>query len=393
MASQLLKEFRVHNFKLLLNVTFSPSKVNLLIGKNNTGKTSLCQAMKFLSRSTMMDLKECVGATSGIPQALPHNALLGETTKLGLKARLLFDGVEYDFDYDLAIRDCSRDQGTPQMEVVHETLHVSGGKYTNMCLLSNDENGVKLLHEVEFAEGNVRYAETYAPRDATMLKILYDVRTNRLAHLFKTYLRFWCYYSLNPTQIRSFIPRPDDLVLAEDGSNLASMLHRLKSANERDYRELLKHVNLFDPSIDAVNFFTSAGLIAMTFADSSDRRVMALNSSNGTLQFLAILYVLLAQPKIIGIPSLFMIEEPENGIFVGELRKLVQLADMSPNNTQIIFTTHSPYLIDLFDNKLDGVFVMKRDETHAYIRQPDQQIVDKYLGEHPLGQLYFQGLL
>lgn len=47
----MLRKFTVNNFKSLINVAYEPGAVNLLIGVNNSGKTNLCQALRFLSRA------------------------------------------------------------------------------------------------------------------------------------------------------------------------------------------------------------------------------------------------------------------------------------------------------------------------------------------------------
>jgi AAA15 family ATPase/GTPase len=36
----MLRRLRIDNFKSLINVTFEPGLVNLVVGKNNSGKTA-----------------------------------------------------------------------------------------------------------------------------------------------------------------------------------------------------------------------------------------------------------------------------------------------------------------------------------------------------------------
>ena len=55
----MLQEFRVDNFKSLINVIFRPQAVNLLLGMNNSGKTNLCQALRFVAGSTALPLDRC----------------------------------------------------------------------------------------------------------------------------------------------------------------------------------------------------------------------------------------------------------------------------------------------------------------------------------------------
>src|SRR5258708_38487692 len=48
----MVKRVRVNNFKSLLNVDFTPSGVNLIVGPNNAGKTNLCTALRLLGLSS-----------------------------------------------------------------------------------------------------------------------------------------------------------------------------------------------------------------------------------------------------------------------------------------------------------------------------------------------------
>jgi len=43
-----------------MNFEFCPQGVNLLIGPNNSGKTSLCQAMHFLGLTTSLTVKDAM---------------------------------------------------------------------------------------------------------------------------------------------------------------------------------------------------------------------------------------------------------------------------------------------------------------------------------------------
>ena len=90
---------------------------------------------------------------------------------------------------------------------------------------------------------------------------------------------------------------------------------------------------------------------------------------------------------------LYMIEEPENGVHVSFLKTLLEMIDQSPGRPQLIFTSHAPYFIDLFDSRLDGVFVLRRDEAHTSITQPDIEAAKARLGDFPLGEQHFREML
>ena len=88
-----------------------------------------------------------------------------------------------------------------------------------------------------------------------------------------------------------------------------------------------------------------------------------------------------------------MIEEPENGIYVDVLKTLLEMASQPPVRAQLVFTSHAPYFIDLFDEYLDGIFVLHRGEQHTSITQPNVDDVKARLEHFPLGEQHFRELL
>jgi predicted ATPase len=91
---------------------------------------------------------------------------------------------------------------------------------------------------------------------------------------------------------------------------------------------------------------------------------------------------------------LSVIEEPETGIFVGHLKPLLESIDPSGREGQYIFTSHSPYFIDLFDAHLDGVLLLKRERTHTTLVQPDpDKVLPLIEEEFSLGELHFREML
>ena len=118
--------------------------------------------------------------------------------------------------------------------------------------------------------------------------------------------------------------------------------------------------------------------------------------SDGTLRFLAMAYLILnaADPSDPTAPKpLMIIEEPENGLYVGHLKTLLERIDRTGKNGQFVFTTHSPYFIDLFDNYLEGLNLVKPGKPSSVLIKPDSERLTKLLKEMPLGELHFRELI
>ena len=389
----MLQEFAVDNYKSLINVTFRPHEQNLLTGVNNSGKTNLCQAMIFLAATSQVPLDKCAGAVAGATVGLTNFYFKKRTIDFRVQAVVPFESEQLAFQYDLTIGARTPPSSLPVLEVEEERLRVTGEGFDGVTLLENTRDGVRLLHETRFLREDEQYACTAAPRDTTMLHRLYDLETNPRANCFKTYLSSWAYYALSPDSLRGFEHRPNQVVLNSNGSNLASAIYHLKTMNERQYRKVLAHLRRIDPRIDAINFSVpSEEMVFMYFEDTESNSYLAAGASSGTLRFLALLYVLLAQPALSQNPVI-LIEEPENGVYVGFLKELLEMVEESQTRPQLIFTSHSPYFIDLFDNRLESIFVLKSGAQHSSIAQPDAELVKARLENYPLGEQHFREML
>ena len=389
----MLQEFRVDNFKSLINIVFKPQEANLLIGTNNAGKTNLCQAMRFVSASSSLTLDECAERTVNGRFDMTNFALDKSTIDFFVRADIPYEEEILTFEYTLTISPPQNRLGEVAVTIDREILSVSGGYFDQTLLLNNKFGQIRLLHENDFLGGAAHYVAMTAPRDATMLQRLYDTNTNPRANRFKQYLTGWIYYDLSPTAMRGSAHKPREFVVASDGNNLASVLYSLKTGNERAYRKLLKVIQQIEPRLDLINFFAgSENNVFMFFEDQDAHTLSAVNASSGTLRFLALAYVLLIQPGQ-GLTPVCIVEEPENGIYVGFLKTLFEMIEGYPDRPQVIFTSHSPYFIDLFDEHLGGVFVLDRDKGHTAISQPDVAKVKARLEQFPLGEQHYREML
>ena len=399
----MLKEFRVDNYKSLINGVFRPQGVNLLLGINNSGKTSLCQALQFVSGSALAPLDKCADTVARGRFGMTNFALDKSTIDFFVRANVPYLEEALTFEYELTILPPQNSFTEAAVRLNREVLSVTGGVFTEKTtLLENIAGRTRFLDEQEFTNarhsapehggGRAPYRETSAPTDATMVQRLYDEESSPRAVQFKRYLAGWCYYDLSPASMRGAVYKPGSFVLDSSGENLASVLFMLKRGRERDYRRLLEVIRKIEPSLDMINFMGSEKNVFMFFEDSDGNSVPAVNASNGTLRFLAMAYVLLIQPTNNLFP-LYMIEEPENGIHVSFLKTLIEMADPSSGRPQLLFTSHAPYFMDLFDSCLEGVFVLRRDKAHTSITQPDVEVAKAQLENFPLGEQHYREML
>jgi predicted ATPase len=404
----MLRSITIDNFKSLINVTYELGALNLVIGENNSGKTNLYQALRFLSLTSRAPLadaaKEAVADLSNLSNVNFNNP----TIDFSCICSLPVEEEVHQFDYSLSI-EFTRPGfvGSPPLpipmtlRVQAETLSVSDSHSRPTVLLENRAGTCKVLDELCLSEGEVEdkcYRQLYLGSDRTALHNLYRTEATKRLSVFKSYLERWLYYDLETLRLRGPEAKPFDSVLNSEGSNLASVLYNLNNTNPRALRQLIEIARTLEPKLDAINFIApTQDQVFMFVEDDRGHRFPVSNVSNGTLRFLALAYVFVTtmvqnqnwKPS----PPLTIIEEPENGIHVGYFKRLFQLLDPSGADGQYIFTSHSPYFIDLFDAHLENVVVMKRSETHSQLVKPDPEKLQKYLEEIPLGELHFRDMI
>jgi predicted ATPase len=397
----MLKRFYVDNYKTHINTTYELRPLNLLIGVNNSGKTNLCQAMRFLGATSSLSLSKAA-LIAAKDEWTVTNAYLGKSTiDFRVDADLQYQSETLSYTYELSVKvldPAAAQAADTRLAVNRERLAVSGPGLADTPLITNDGGDIRLLHETrKLAQGSDHYVSTSAPLDASMLSRLYDLKDNPRANLFKRYLGGWAYYDLDSQQLRKPEAKMLDTILNEDGSNLASVLFNLKNGNERLYRKLLDITKrVIDQRLDLLAFFSPAeNQVFMFGEDAGGRRFGPWTMSNGTLRFLALGYIFLTRQsyEALGGPRVVIVEEPETGLYVGHLKELFSLIDRTGANGQFVFTSHSPYFIDLFDGLLEGITVAKPGERNTPLVRPDVERLRKQLEAMPLGEMHFREML
>lgn len=394
----MIKRFRVNNFRNLVNVEFRPVRVNLLVGPNNAGKTNLCNAIRFLSATASLALDEAASMVLGENWNIT-NAYVPER-KIDLEADMALteSGIEYSYSYSLQVS-ADREQftGKQVLKVLQERLVIAGGDLHQVSLIQNNNGTAQFLDEKSITDSAPSYIQTQVPPEATALSKLFDPESNRHALRFKNQLANSWYFNVSPHALRSPKVIGKSPVLNCDGTNLNKLLYSLHNENPRLERKIIEAVRLVEPKIDLFKFFSpDPEFILFLFEDKQGHPFSPQSMSDGTLRYLVLcgLFVLMEEWGRSGSPApLVIFEEPENGLYVGTLKPLMSKLDFRQTSGQCIFTSHSPYFIDLFDANPEGIHVMKPGIPSPSILKPDTAKLRKLLDDMPLGELHYRELL
>lgn len=183
----------------------------------------------------------------------------------------------------------------------------------------------------------------------------------------------------------------DPNFLEEDFSNLALVVNDLLS--RRLEPSLDSYLQRFYESYESLHpriFGNTIELIVNETGMSS--ALPASRLSDGTIRFIALLAIL-CHPNP---PPLICIEEPEIAMHPDSQDLVVQLLKRASERTQLIVTTHSPWLIDRLSATPDHVVVCERDRHPAdgtKFKRFTRKELDDWLEDQPLGEVWMAGAM
>ena len=189
--------------------------------------------------------------------------------------------------------------------------------------------------------------------------------------------------------------------LASNGHNIAAVLAAMRAERPETFARLEAEFRRALPDYAGIETRPAGeGMLelALKLADGGEV-ITAENASQGALYTLAVLTLSFALRP----PTLLCLEEADRGVHPRLLREvrdaLYRLSypgsfgEKRPP-VQIVATTHSPYLLDLFrDHPEEIVIAHKKGRSATFERLSERADVREILAEGSLGDLWFSGIL
>jgi predicted ATPase len=208
-------------------------------------------------------------------------------------------------------------------------------------------------------------------------------------------------FSLDPEKIAKPTRWESPAEIQPDGSNLAVVLTQLQDRHFERFEALNHELAQCLPEFDRILFDTTfnSERSLMLRTRVGKYPVHATDLSHGILFALCIMSLsYLPDP-----PSMVCLEEPDRGIHPRLLRyvhdAMVRLSEPSkPGETrepvQVLATTHSPYLLDLFrDHPQDVVMAEKTENGATFHRLTDMPHYEEIMDGASLGDAWYTGIL
>lgn len=352
-----LEKIRIKGFKSINDLTVEIRSINVLIGGNGSGKSNFIGAFTLLQQITEGRLSAYVKTHGGADQLLHFG--MKKTKEIRLHA-FFNDSVD---QYEISLEPTSLGDLTPIDEVAYFwKKNEYSAPYRKPLTVSGNEAAISR----DAAGGVVSYV--------------------------KAALKSWRVYHFHDTSASSPMKQVSDIddnrFLRSDGSNIASVLYRLKMTHEQEYKLIRNTIRRIAPFFD--DFVLEARALDATRIrlewrhNNSDAFFDVSSFSDGTLRFIA-LATLLMQPKELK-PSIILLDEPELGLHPSAITVLGAMIRTAAIDAQIIISTQSPMLLDLFEP--EEVIVVERDSESTKFSRLNSADLGDWLSEYSLGELW-----
>ncbi|MBI5722324.1 MAG: AAA family ATPase [Planctomycetes bacterium] len=402
----MIEGYSVQNFK---NIAKLPQygeyvefdRLNVLIGPNGSGKSSLLQSMDFLKAFFRTSVELYLQEREWNYRDLPNLRNTGKELGWKIKARLAPDengegGGIYVYQVSLQPKrylgigaECltyqKNDISTP------ETLIERHGR---KCSYFDRILGRRV--DIQFPRLPASLASTW-DWDSTS-----DRKRHPEALRFRRWVESFRYYLLWDPKVLRVPVRGKHDELGTSGEHLASVIGKMRDKHPDEYKRLIDRLKNIFPNMSNLSVFGKGwGWRFIQLHERGNLKDVVFNSqhvSDGILRMIAIVSLLYLDK----VPSVLMLEEPENGMHPQLVRSVVQILReithrKSPNQCQVFFSTHSPYILDEFLDHPSEVYCLDRispqsGTTIARLGDNKELVEMQKKMEYSLGEAWFNGL-
>ncbi|MDR1193219.1 MAG: AAA family ATPase [Peptococcaceae bacterium] len=363
-----IAEIEINGFKSIKRLpALSLNRLNLLIGANGSGKTSFVSFFKMVQfyLGSLNGLSEYVGQNGGAEFLLHFGSRHTDTISAKFKIKTGAGINEYQVELGTSIGD------TLYFKDEKVCFSANRLKEKNKPLPLGGGGKESRLHQIR--EDDAEYNTAH--------------KTIRSIKRLMGEPRFYQFHNTSKdAYIRKSSQVEDNRYLRSDGGNLSSFLYMLKEDYPDSYKTILEITGRIAPYIESIRLENEYNpryvKLNWTEAGYGDYSFDVGQMSDGTLRAMALI-TLLVQPNP---PRIICIDEPELGLHPEAIAILGDLLKCASEKSQIIVSTQSPALVDLFEP--EDIIVVNRVQGESRFERLDPQKYSAWLEEYSLSQMW-----
>ena len=391
----MLTSIQMRNFKAIrASGAVGLKPFTVFIGDNGSGKSSLFEGLRFY-QSVVQD---------GLPKTFRNLGISPE----GIFNKFVLDSAEVKDSKTIA-SDC------PMQFVFAAKINGAATRWNMSLATCLDLDNTEIIgEEILWKKNNTYLSRASNAKGAALVNVDKKTKTNRqvikrlpvdssyieeasqkkIATQLHSYISKWQFVFLEPNKLGTptlQVPGKNKVSLAQQGDNIASYLLDIKKRDEDAFETILQLLQIIVPYIEDLQPTFTQELKNQVYLNMSEgnQKIPGWLLSMGTLRLIA-LVALLHDPEP---PPLIVIEELENGLDPRSVSLIInQIRYVTAyRRTQVIATTHSPYLLDKME--LPEIVVTERDSKNRPIfwSPAEEKSLIQWAKKFSSGSLYTTG--
>ena len=383
-----IEKIAIKNFKSLYNVSFEPGKVNVFIGANGSGKSSVLEAIGILS--------------AAMSDRVNNNALQRKGIRLSTSAlykskfsSIKMEGATVDFDIE---------------------WENQGSKYSYLTYLAvpKEDDSWKYFAEKVMKNSESVFGRSNRSSTPTNNKVGYYALAEQLASKeyreFLKYVENYGIYQPDTLTLRGTVPDPAQITpIGLNGGRLAEAMSDLITYADgdlmfgsmfmEDVLELLDWASEFKigkPKKSILNPGVPSTQQIVEFKDKYLKDTAAFtgyDASEGALYVLFMLTLAMHDKA----PKMFAIDSFDHALNPRLAKKVTELFSKKiiEENKTVFMTTHNPLVLDGLDLSDDNIRLFTTDRNkNGLVEIRRVQVSEELIKmNQPLSRLWINGLL
>ncbi|WRA36703.1 ATP/GTP-binding protein [Helicobacter pylori] len=363
----MIQSVRIKNFKNFKNTKIDGfTKLNIITGQNNAGKSNLLEALYYLVGKSMHPCTNVLEIYDNIrkePLTSESKSLMfyGLDTEKKIQITTTLDNNQ---TLDLQIKFiASENQKVIESQIIPTAEQTQMPSQLNFTLKKNNE-------EIYNDHLNITKAYNFPP-------IPNQLGYNRQ---FKNF---------DPNQLQKLLPFESAVIIPSDAAyrqvHMIQAVSKICSNNQLE-EELNKHLNQFDNNIQSISFNTNNQLKLKV--KNIKEKVPLSVFGDGLKKYLHIVSAFMADNA-----KTIYIDEVENGLHFSRMKLLLRcvidfINDNKDGNLQVFMTTHNQEFIEILNQVIKEKDFAHQTKLFCLEQYDDLIVAEPYYGENL--SLYFK---
>jgi predicted ATPase len=367
-ADVLVRRVKILNYKSIAHCDVGLGALTILVGRNGSGKSNFLDALRFVGDGLRTSLDHAIRDRGGIGQVRRRGTGHPRSFAIELELEIAPNRLaRYGFEIG------AKKNG--EYIVKREILKICNTYY-------------QLVAFYQATAGRLERSSE-EPMPVAAKDRLYLVHASGLPAFRPIYdaLLAMGFYNLNPEAMKALQSPDTGKILRRDGANIAGVLARLAGRNSWAANRIRKYLESIVPGITDVERVALGPMETLEFrqevaGSKSSWKFLAAGMSDGTLRALGALVAVSQLADSQSPVRLVGIEEPETALHPAASGVLMDALREAVSHTQVLVTTHSPDLLELFDPATDCLLVVQADEGETRIASIDpasRQVIRDHL--------------